>query len=56
MDLGLMPVASPKWAITSASIGSVLARWPIALAKARICAGCALQVRTTQLVAVAAKA
>ena len=35
--LGLIPVASPKWAITSASIGSVFARWPTALAKARIC-------------------
>lgn len=32
-------VASTKWAITPASIGSVLARLPNALAKARTCAG-----------------
>src|SRR5438045_8077456 len=32
-------VASAKWAITTASIGSVLARLPRALAEARTCAG-----------------
>ena len=32
-------IASAKWAMTAASIGSVLARCPSALAKARTCAG-----------------
>jgi hypothetical protein len=37
--LGSRPVASAKCAMTPASIGSVLARWPIAFAKARTCTG-----------------